>query len=345
MKRTTLAKWSGAAAAVVALAALASPAWSADFYKGKTLNVIINYGAGGNTDITARTLMQHMQKHIPGSPRIVVKNRPGAGGIVGTNFFGTAVRNDGNTIGVFSVALMPEIMKDPALTVSHRDFIFVGGIPEDTIFHARKGVGLEKATDLFNLKDPIKTAGHGPANMKDLMLRAAMDLLGVPYQHVAGFKSSGKVRGAILKNDVDMTADSMTGYASRVKPNLVDKGHSIPLFSLGIPTDDGGLGPAPGTIDGVPTFDQFYEAKFGKKPSGPKYDVLRTIARIRSTSLRAIFLPKGSPDEAVTALRTAFAASDLYVVTSDCGTSISAIKADRPRPRPRPRVGFSDMGT
>ncbi len=170
-----------------------------EFYEGKTLEVIVNYGAGGNTDISARTLAQFMREHIPGKPRIVVKNKPGAGGIVGTNYFSKAGRKDGSSIGVFSVALMPELMQDKALTVSHRDFIFVGGIPEDTVFHARKGVGLEQAADIFDLQAPIKTAGHGPVNMKDLMLRSAMDLLGVDYQHVTGYKSSGKVRGAILR--------------------------------------------------------------------------------------------------------------------------------------------------
>ena len=231
------------------------------------------------------------------------------GGIVGTNYFNAASKPNGLTIGVFSVALMPEIMQDPALTVSHGDFTFVGGIPEDTIFHARKVDGLEKAADIFNLSAPIKTAGHGPVNMKDLMLRAAMDLLEVDYQHVTGFASSGKIRAAILKGDVDMSADSMTGYASRVGPNLVDEGHSIPLFSVGFPTDDGQLGRAPGSLEGIPTFDEFYEERFGKKPSGPKYEVLRTIALIRSTSLRAVFLPEGSPAEAVESLRGAFDAT------------------------------------
>lgn len=286
-----------------------TPSFAEDFYDGKTLDVIVNYGAGGNTDITARTLMQFMEKHIAGEPRVVVKNRAGAGGIVGTNYFGTVAKNDGLTVGVFSVALMPELMQDPALTVSHGDFVFIGGIPEDTIYHARKVPGLEKATDIFNLAEPIKTAGHGPVNMKDLMLRAAMDLLEVDYKHVTGYSSSGKIRAAILKGDVDMSADSMTGYASRVGPNLVDEGHSIPLFSIGVPTEDGHLARAPGSLDGVQTFDEFYEAKFGKKPSGPKYDVLRTIALIRSTSLRAVFLPEGSPQEAVDALRAAFDAT------------------------------------
>lgn len=296
-------------AAVVVAGTFASTAQAEDYYEGKTIDVIVNYGAGGNTDITARTLMQHMQPHIAGEPRVVVRNRAGAGGIVGTNYFGAAAKKDGTTVGVFSVALMPELMGDPALTASHGDFIFVGGIPEDTIFYGRKEIGLNEATDLFSLEAPIKTAGHGPVNMKDLMLRTVMDLLEVDYNHVTGFESSGKIRGAILKGDVDMSADSMTGYASRVAPNLVADGSVIPLFSLGYPSADGQLEAAPGSIEGLPTFDEFYEAKFGKKPSGQVYDVLRTVALVRSTSLRGVFLPAGTSQEAVDALRAAFDAT------------------------------------
>ena len=165
------------------------------------------------------------------------------------------------------------------------------------------------AKDIFSLSKPIKSAGHGPASAKDLMLRTTLDLLGVEYKNVTGYGSAGKIRAAILKADVDMTADSMTGYISRVAPNLVDTGHSIPLYSLGVPAADGTMQRAPGSLEDVPTFDEFYEAKFGKRPSGPEYDVLRVIGQIRATALRAVVIPKGAPEETVSLLREAFKAT------------------------------------
>lgn len=283
---------------------------SADgLYDRKPLNVFINFGVGGNTDITARSLLSHMERHLPGEPRVVFNNKPGAGGIVGINFVGSAVPNDGYNIGVFSVTLMAEIMGDEALTVSHGDFDFIGGIPEDFIFHIRTSDDLKEPTDIFSLDEPIKSAGHGPASAKDLMLRTTLDLLGIEYQNVTGYGSAGKIRAALLKGDVDMTADSMTGYVSRVVPNLVETGQSIPLYSLGVPAEDGTMQRAPGSLADVPTFDAFYEAQFGKKPSGPEYDVLRVIGQIRATALRAVVIPKGAPEETVAMLRDAFAAT------------------------------------
>ena len=56
---------------------------SAQFYKDKRLTVIINYGAGGPTDVEGRLLAKYLARNILGNPTVIVKNRPGAGGIVG----------------------------------------------------------------------------------------------------------------------------------------------------------------------------------------------------------------------------------------------------------------------
>ncbi len=72
------------AAATVGLNATAD----AQYFKGKRVNIIINYGAGGNTDIQGRMVMRHMKKYIKGNPRLVFRHVSGAGGVVGANFLG-----------------------------------------------------------------------------------------------------------------------------------------------------------------------------------------------------------------------------------------------------------------
>src|ERR1700680_3830802 len=57
----------------------------AQFYKGKTITMIINYPAGGPSDIEGRIVAQHLPAHIPGRPTIVIKNVGGAGGVVGAH--------------------------------------------------------------------------------------------------------------------------------------------------------------------------------------------------------------------------------------------------------------------
>ena len=74
----------------------------APFYKGKTLNIVVNYSVGGPTDIEARLVGRHLAKHIPGQPVIVVNNMAGAGGIVGHNYLGEVAKADGLTMGYFT---------------------------------------------------------------------------------------------------------------------------------------------------------------------------------------------------------------------------------------------------
>jgi tripartite-type tricarboxylate transporter receptor subunit TctC len=71
----------------------------ADFYKGQSVTLILSSAPGGGYDAVARTLAQHLPKHIPGNPTVVVKNMAGAGGIVAANFLYNVAPKDGLTIG------------------------------------------------------------------------------------------------------------------------------------------------------------------------------------------------------------------------------------------------------
>ncbi len=70
------------AALTTGLAFVSVPA-NAQFYKGKSLTLLVNYGAGGNADSAARMFQRHIARHIPGSPNVVVQNMPGGGGYAG----------------------------------------------------------------------------------------------------------------------------------------------------------------------------------------------------------------------------------------------------------------------
>ena len=82
------------------LAALPATAQDvADFYKGKTVRLVVGIGVGSGYDINARLLARHMAKHIPGNPTIIVQNQPGAGSLTMTNQLYAAGPFDGTVIG------------------------------------------------------------------------------------------------------------------------------------------------------------------------------------------------------------------------------------------------------
>jgi tripartite-type tricarboxylate transporter receptor subunit TctC len=80
------------------LAAHADPI--ADFYKGKTVSLVVSSASGGGYDALSRVVARHIQQHIPGEPTIVVRNMPGAGGIVATNYLYNSAPKDGTTFGL-----------------------------------------------------------------------------------------------------------------------------------------------------------------------------------------------------------------------------------------------------
>jgi hypothetical protein len=93
--------------AVALLAGLALPLHAradavADFYKGRTVNLIVGYGPGGGYDLFARLMARHLGRHIPGNPAVVVQNMPDAGSLRATNYLYTVASRDGATIGSFA---------------------------------------------------------------------------------------------------------------------------------------------------------------------------------------------------------------------------------------------------
>ena len=85
----------GAAMLLCASAAFAQT----DFYRGKTITLVVSSSVGGGYDIMGRTLARYLGKHIPGNPRVLVTNMPGAGGIIAMNSLYRGAPKDGTTIG------------------------------------------------------------------------------------------------------------------------------------------------------------------------------------------------------------------------------------------------------
>src|SRR6185503_20966065 len=95
------------------LVLLVAPALAAEkaFYQGKTITFLINFSAGGPTDIEGRIVARHLARHIPGNPLIVVQNMSGAGGVTGINYLGEKAKPDALTLGYFTGPYNHQMMK------------------------------------------------------------------------------------------------------------------------------------------------------------------------------------------------------------------------------------------
>lgn len=282
-----------------------------EFYKGKTITLLVNYGAGGNADTDARLLARHWGRNIPGGPTIIVQNAPGAGGLRAMNMLGkkAGADADGMTVGFFTVSPTPPLVDDPGLQVSMtEDLIPIGGASGWTVAYARKDTppGIEKPEDLAKAKQ-IYVGGYSRSSSHDARLRLALDVLELPFTAVTGFPGQNDILKAILQNEVNMSASSLPAYLSLVVPNLIKTGQGIALWHYDVIGADGKPEGNPElTRVGIPPFSEIYQRAYGKAPSGDKFEALLQLNNIGAKLQRGVFLPRGAPRAAVTALQESY---------------------------------------
>jgi tripartite-type tricarboxylate transporter receptor subunit TctC len=296
--------------AVWAVAVLAaSPAFAADpYYKGKRLTLLIGAAVGGPTDIEGRLLAKHLSKHIDGQPAIVVQNREGAGGVVGATFLGEVAPRDGTMLGYFSGTAWNFVSEPERWRVDLRAFEFIAYQSGTTIHFMRTDVppGMKEPADIAKAQGLI-AGGIVADNPKDVRLRLALDMLGVPHRYVTGYLGSMQARLALQRNEIHIFSESPSVYRTAIEPTLVKSGEVMPVwYDL---SGDADSDRAAALLEGlnIPSFPALHQAITGVAPSGPKWEAFRTIHNVNSTLQRLIALPPGAPAEAAAALREAIA--------------------------------------
>ena len=300
MPRTTFT------AAVLMAFAIALPgAAQAQHYKGKTITMIVNYAAGGPTDIEARIVAQHLPAHIPGNPAVVVRNVGGAGGLIGSNQLGEASPG-GDTIGFFTLAMNDQLLGNAAMRTPYSDFVLIAGVESPLVVYMRKDTppGINVPTDLMKAKD-FKVLSLNAQNTNTLNMALTLDMLGIVYQAVPAYRGLKDVETAILQNIGQMANSSLSGWAASVEPTM---GHVvIPLWQLAPRTKDGKY-PRSKALPNMQTFEEFYATVFPGKPLAGQiqYQALRSFADPQLAMFRVALMPPKASNEALGILRTAF---------------------------------------
>src|SRR4051794_894357 len=177
------------ATAVGAALLWSGAAWAADLnqFKGKTITYIVATGPGGGYDTYGRLIARHLQIYLPGS-RVVVRNVPGAGNIIGANTI-YAARPDGLTIGMFNTGLIyDQLIQRNGVKFDLTKFSWLGKAAEEVrVVLISKRSGFKSFDDMVKARGPIKFAasGIGAASYNDTRIMA--DALDLDIQIVNGF--------------------------------------------------------------------------------------------------------------------------------------------------------------
>jgi tripartite-type tricarboxylate transporter receptor subunit TctC len=278
------------------------------FYKGKRLTVLIGAASGGPTDLEGRLLVKYLGRHIDGQPSLLVLNKEGAGGVVGATFLGEVAPRDGTMLGYLSGTAWNFVNEPERWRVDLRAFEFVGFQSGTTMHFMRTDVapGMKVPADIVKAQGLV-AGGLAVDNAKDIRMRLGLDMLGVPYRYVTGYRGSVQARLALARGEISMFSDSPPTYRAAVEPTLVKSGEVLPVWY-----DTSGEGDSVGaarSLEGlaIPTFAALYRQVKAVPPSGPKWEAFRTIHNVNSTLQRLVALPPGAPADAAAALRAAIA--------------------------------------
>jgi tripartite-type tricarboxylate transporter receptor subunit TctC len=201
MRRWNLVGLLMLAAALAPGDAAAQPA--ADFYRGKTLTLIVGYSVGGGYDTYARVLARHMVKHIPGNPAIIVQNMPGAGSLRSANYLFAVAPKDGTVFGMFGRGLaMEPLIGSSATQYDSRKFAWLGSATNEVsvcaIWHTSP---VKNWGDM--LVKPFTVGGEGSGSDPDIFSAMLRNGFGAKLKTVSGYPGSNEVALAMERGEVD----------------------------------------------------------------------------------------------------------------------------------------------
>ena len=280
---------------------LAAQSWAAavddkvvaDFYRGKTVKIIVGFSAGGGYDAYSRVIGRHLQKHIPGNPSIIVENMAGAGSIILANHMFNAAPKDGTVIGNFSgQIILEQLFGNPAVQYDLAKVRYLGvPIGETYLLIATRKSGVTKLDELLGAKAKQITVGGIPGSTVEQGPMLMRDILGANIKVVSGYKGTADVRLAMESGEIDGIMNSWE--SSKVTSlDRIKNGDWQLLAQLG----DNPIADLP--VMNVPTIPQIAKTEEQRQ-------LLRFGAAAPNQFGKVYVVPIGTPQERALALESA----------------------------------------
>ncbi len=262
-----------------------------DVFRGKTLTIYVGLSPGGGYDLNARLVSRHLGKYIPGNPTVVVRNMPGAGGLIMTNHVANVAPKDGLHLGApqRGVPFEPLLGQDSKAKFDSRTLNWIGSVNSDaSVALVHKRTGIKSWKDLRN-RDTI-IAGTGVGTESVVVPYVLRNLMGLKFMVIAGFPGGSEMNLALARGEVDGRG---TVSWTSLKPNYrewIQSGDYIILFQMGLRKHK--------DMPDVPLVTDLAET-----------EDLKRLLKIQFTAFelgRPIFAPEGVAADRIVILRKAF---------------------------------------
>jgi tripartite-type tricarboxylate transporter receptor subunit TctC len=175
----------------------------ADFYKGKTVEMLIGYATGGSNDTYSRMVAQHIGKHIPGTPTVVVRNMPGAGSFLAVNQIYNNSPKDGTTIGLGAPTIaLDEKLGTNGVRFKTAELNWIGRVgPLINIVFTWKTSPVKTIEDA--MKREATLGGTGAGSTVSIYPLVLNNVLGTKFKLVMGYKGSNEAMLALERGEVE----------------------------------------------------------------------------------------------------------------------------------------------
>ena len=280
----------GIAVAMVMLSAPVRADAVADFYRGKTLRMLIGYGPGGGYDIYGRLVAEFLPRHVPGNPTIVTQNMPGAGSFVAAKYIYDVAPKDGTVFGSLAQTLALDSMTNTTkLDVTKMPYIGRVVTNIDTGAALLK-IGIKSFEDVRAKQYNVGASGGGSTTV--LFPTALSTYAGAKFKLVRGYSGTNDILLAMERGEVDIVgAYGLPGLLVS-HPGWLRRGEATILYQASLKRHR--------LLADVPTLPELAQSYEGR-------EVLHAAASTGEIG-RSILTTPGAPPERVTVLRTAFQA-------------------------------------
>ena len=194
----------------------------ADFYAGKTLQMLIGFSPGGGYDIYGRAVAHHMGRHIPGNPQIVPQNMPGAGSLKVVNYLYGAASKDGTVMAHFAPGVMfePLLGHNQGMQFEAPKFNWLGSASREVSVCAfMASAGIKSWRDMQTKSYVIGASGGGAES--DVFPTILRNMFHLPLKVVTGYPGGNEITLAMERHEVDGRCGwSWTSLLSRSKALL-----------------------------------------------------------------------------------------------------------------------------
>lgn len=268
-----------------------SPAAAGVNFAGKTITIVVGSSAGGSSDITARIYSRVLGKHLPGNPRIVVRNMPGAGGTMAANYVWGS-KPDGQTTIISAGGMRTaNLLKSGAAKYEMTQMTSTIGVMGTVkVFLVTTGI-IGKAEDIVKAKGLIGGISSGMGAYQMVVVK---ELLDIPFAKMSlAYTGAADSLRAFISGETNFTTVAAVSYWASVDP-LVKKGDVMLLFQMGRFDEKGNVVREP-TAPPSPSVVELYQAIYSKAPSGTAWEAYKSLLASEEID-KMLTLPPGAPE-------------------------------------------------